>query len=190
MQVFDAMERAHQCATIQLDFQLPIRFRLKYQCKTQAAPGAEGEGGAAAPAAEGAKAVMEQEPEAPAGGEEGEDKRKWEVGWGRMMTACCIGFLVLSHIYPTQHNTFHHQNAAADHLDAGYKRPIIVHRAMLGSLERMIAVLTEHFGGKWYVQRGGNASFFIVPSWLMDISAFDRPAWLHLTVCLHPHPPP
>jgi len=27
--------------------------------------------------------------------------------------------------------------------------PIIIHRAMLGSLERMIAILTEHFGGKW-----------------------------------------
>jgi threonyl-tRNA synthetase len=34
-------------------------------------------------------------------------------------------------------------------LETGYKRPIIVHRAMLGSVERMIAVLTEHFGGKW-----------------------------------------
>jgi threonyl-tRNA synthetase len=30
-----------------------------------------------------------------------------------------------------------------------FKRPIIVHRAMLGSVERMIGVLTEHFGGKW-----------------------------------------
>ena len=29
------------------------------------------------------------------------------------------------------------------------KRPVIVHRAMLGSVERMIAVLTESFGGKW-----------------------------------------
>lgn len=29
------------------------------------------------------------------------------------------------------------------------KRPVMIHRAMLGSLERMIAVLTEHYGGKW-----------------------------------------
>jgi hypothetical protein len=28
----------------------------------------------------------------------------------------------------------------------------MVHRAMLGSVERMIAVLTEHFGGKWCVR--------------------------------------
>jgi threonyl-tRNA synthetase len=27
--VMDAMERIHQCATIQLDFQLPIRFNLQ-----------------------------------------------------------------------------------------------------------------------------------------------------------------
>lgn len=27
--------------------------------------------------------------------------------------------------------------------------PVIVHRAILGSIERMIAILTESFGGKW-----------------------------------------
>ncbi|KAL7751935.1 threonyl-tRNA synthetase [Sorochytrium milnesiophthora] len=30
-----------------------------------------------------------------------------------------------------------------------YKRPVIIHRAILGSVERCIAILTEHFGGKW-----------------------------------------
>ena len=29
------------------------------------------------------------------------------------------------------------------------KRPVIIHRAMLGSVERMIAILTESYGGKW-----------------------------------------
>jgi len=29
------------------------------------------------------------------------------------------------------------------------KRPVIVHRAVLGSVERMIAILTESYGGKW-----------------------------------------
>ena len=29
------------------------------------------------------------------------------------------------------------------------KRPVIIHRAILGSVERMIAVLTENYGGKW-----------------------------------------
>jgi threonyl-tRNA synthetase len=31
--VYDAMNRAHQCATIQLDFQLPIRFDLSYKVR-------------------------------------------------------------------------------------------------------------------------------------------------------------
>lgn len=70
IKVFDALERVHQCATVQLDFQLPIRFDLTYK----------------------------------AGASEGEDS---------------------------------------------FQRPVMVHRAMLGSVERMTAVLTEHWGGKW-----------------------------------------
>lgn len=64
--VFDALRRKFQCATIQLDFQLPIRFNLQYA-------------------------------------REGD----------------------------------------------GFERPVIVHRAILGSVERMFAILTEHFAGKW-----------------------------------------
>lgn len=29
------------------------------------------------------------------------------------------------------------------------ERPVMVHRAILGSVERFIAMLTEHTGGKW-----------------------------------------
>lgn len=28
-------------------------------------------------------------------------------------------------------------------------RPVIIHRAIFGSVERMIAILTESFAGKW-----------------------------------------
>ncbi|XP_030753371.1 threonine--tRNA ligase, cytoplasmic isoform X1 [Sitophilus oryzae] len=62
----DALKRSHQCATIQLDFQLPIRFNLSFVSESG-------------------------------------DK----------------------------------------------KRPVIIHRAVLGSVERMIAILTESYGGKW-----------------------------------------
>lgn len=31
------------------------------------------------------------------------------------------------------------------------RRPVIIHRAVLGSVERMIAILAENYGGKWYV---------------------------------------
>ncbi|XP_063055318.1 threonine--tRNA ligase 1, cytoplasmic [Engraulis encrasicolus] len=66
IQIRDAIGRQHQCATIQLDFQLPIRFNLEY------------------------------------------------VG-----------------------------------SDGGMHRPVMIHRAVLGSVERMIAILAENFGGKW-----------------------------------------
>lgn len=31
----------------------------------------------------------------------------------------------------------------------GYERPVIIHRAILGSVERMIAILIEHYAGKF-----------------------------------------
>jgi len=70
IKVMDAMDRIHQCATIQLDFQLPIRFDLQYTTQSK---------------------------------EEGKQ----------------------------------------------FARPVMVHRAMLGSVERMFAILCEHYGGKW-----------------------------------------
>ncbi|KAG6877787.1 threonyl-tRNA synthetase [Termitomyces sp. T159_Od127] len=68
----DALRRSFQCATIQLDFQLPERFNLKYRAA--------------------------------------EDTND-----------------------PTRPPS----------------RPVIIHRAILGSLERFIAIITEHFAGKW-----------------------------------------
>lgn len=65
--IMDALRRKHQCATIQLDFQLPQRFKLEYR---------------------------------------------------------------------------------SDKPDV-VTRPVIIHRAILGSVERMIAILTESFAGKW-----------------------------------------
>lgn len=65
--VFDALKRKFQCATLQLDFQLPQRFNLSYSA---------------------------------------EDESKRE-------------------------------------------RPVMIHRAILGSVERMTAILLEHYKGKW-----------------------------------------
>eukprot|EP00658_Telonema_sp_P-2_P015067 TRINITY_DN15772_c0_g1_i4.p1 TRINITY_DN15772_c0_g1~~TRINITY_DN15772_c0_g1_i4.p1 ORF type:complete len:354 (-),score=103.41 TRINITY_DN15772_c0_g1_i4:481-1542(-) len=76
IKVYDVMQREHQCATIQLDFQLPIRFNLQYKT---------------------ASPTDQPEPDVP----------------------------------------------------AGHARPVMVHRAMLGSVERMMAVLIEHFQGRW-----------------------------------------
>ncbi|OLL21853.1 Threonine--tRNA ligase, cytoplasmic [Neolecta irregularis DAH-3] len=68
--VSDALKRHHQCATLQLDFQLPERFNLEYSA-----------------------------------GETTEGAEK--------------------------------------------ARPVMIHRAILGSVERMVAILTEHYAGKW-----------------------------------------
>jgi len=34
-------------------------------------------------------------------------------------------------------------------LKQGFARPVIIHRAILGSVERFMAILIEHLGGKW-----------------------------------------
>lgn len=74
-----------QCATIQLDFQLPERFDLTYQT---ADDGSHAAAATSTPDAEGG-------------------------------------------------------------LRPGHVRPVIIHRAIYGSFERFIGILTEHFGGKW-----------------------------------------
>ena len=40
---------------------------------------------------------------------------------------------------------------SGDDVGEGKKRPVIIHRAILGSVERLIAILTENYGGKWQV---------------------------------------
>lgn len=70
--ISDAMRRQHQCATIQLDFQLPQRFNLEYKTPQGAAEA-----------------------------------------------------------------------------DKHTESPVMIHRAIVGSLERFIAILIENFAGKW-----------------------------------------
>jgi threonyl-tRNA synthetase len=101
VKVLDALNREFQCATIQLDFQLPQRFELDYMTAEKKPAESKDEG-----PAEAAK------PEAPVP-----------------------------------------QKAAANKepkpLAPGYARPVMIHRAVYGSFERFIAILTEHFAGKW-----------------------------------------
>ncbi|UYV75656.1 TARS [Cordylochernes scorpioides] len=84
--IMDALQREHQCATIQLDFQLPIQFKLQY---------------------------------------------------ARLNS-------------PSENNCYVANEAYCGGSESGeFQRPVIIHRAILGSVERMIAILTESFGGKW-----------------------------------------
>ncbi len=86
VELTDALRREHQCGTIQLDFNLPRRFQLRYATKKEGP----------------------SNPEQPA---------------------------------PSENEK--------DGLPAGYARPVMIHRAVLGSFERMFGVLTEHFAGRW-----------------------------------------
>jgi len=102
----DALRRRHQCGTIQLDFQLPIRFGLQYRTEH------------AEEAAEGAKDAEKEEPKKEEAKEEEKGGKK-EYVFKEKPIKC------------------------------GFERPVIIHRAILGSVERMVAILTEHYGGKW-----------------------------------------
>ena len=100
IKVMDAMDRVHQCATIQLDFQLPIRFDLRYRKKG----GANGD--------DSSSADDESEVSSTTTNDDGDEEDP-------------------------------------NVLPPDFARPVMVHRAMLGSVERMFAVLLEHYGGKW-----------------------------------------
>ncbi|GME22104.1 threonyl-trna synthetase [Neofusicoccum parvum] len=108
--ISDALKRDHQCATIQLDFQLPQQFNLEYMSAEKAEKPKE-----AAPAKTEAPKAEAPKAETPA---EGEAKK--EV-----------------------------MEAARKPVTPGCARPVMIHRAIYGSFERFIAILTEHFAGKW-----------------------------------------
>lgn len=130
--VFDALKRKFQCATVQLDFQLPIRFNLSYVTDKQA-PGGEKEDGEEAEGKEEKK-----------GGEKKEKKGKPAAG------AAAEGGAAAE---PKEDERDKAAASAANTeaaIAAGTReRPVIIHRACLGSVERMFGILTEHFAGKW-----------------------------------------
>ncbi|KAL4808437.1 hypothetical protein BDV18DRAFT_135003 [Aspergillus unguis] len=83
--IADALKREFQCATIQLDYQAPINFKLEFMTGEKA---------------QGEDAKKEADP------------KSTEPGPGRA-------------------------------------RPVVIHRAIIGSFERFLGIITEHFGGKW-----------------------------------------
>ena len=108
IKLFDALGRTHQCGTVQLDFQLPIRFNLMYKTDEQ---------------------VSKDEPKE-------SDKNEYGEPLGK-------------EVYNPDEwddDTFIWEEKG---LKPGYARPCIVHRAILGSVERCSAILIEHYGGKF-----------------------------------------
>ena len=127
IKVFDALKRPHQCGTVQLDFQLPIRFDLKY--KTDHYDGHSSE----ISSKDQAHSLEKQASDiSEAKGEEESKKPS-----------------LRSEVYPKDEldeEEFVWQEHA---LKNGFARPVIIHRAILGSVERFVAILIEHLAGKW-----------------------------------------
>ena len=55
----------------------------------------------------------------------------------------------LDFVLPERFNLSYQSAGGEDGAAAATERPVMVHRAVLGSVERMIAILTEHYAGKW-----------------------------------------
>lgn len=104
--ISDCLKRDWQCATIQLDFQLPQNFGLEYMTSEMVTKPKD-EGDAAA------KPKQEEIKKTAVVGPDGKKERVYKP------------------------------------LTPGCARPVMIHRAIAGSIERFTAILTEHFGGKW-----------------------------------------
>lgn len=164
--VEDATRRRHQCATIQLDFQLPERFGLKYTLPRAK----DEEDGAAAAAGEGdaakAKKPAEKKPEE----KKADEKSKHQdphpvpaVGGKPEETEAKTAEKPAADEPHGPHDHKHGSAPAAPpvaakkelhfapdrHLEPNQERPVMIHRAIFGSLERCIAILCEHYGGRW-----------------------------------------
>lgn len=114
--ISDALKRDFQCATIQLDFQLPQQFNLEYRS-----------GDASDASGKATETVsMEQTEPTPAATSAPEP------------TTDANGA-------PLERS----QESYRKKLTPGCARPVMIHRAIYGSFERFIAILTEHFAGKW-----------------------------------------
>ncbi|KAL0479300.1 threonyl-tRNA synthetase [Acrasis kona] len=152
--VNDALKREFQCGTIQLDFQLPIRFDLEYV--TELVTGTqqseeEKEQQKAQKKKETEEKIKRQK-------EEGERKRlekaqqkeKPSQPVKQEKTHSDASAVANSTPAANEEEEFVYEQPGA--LPTNYpkmQRPVIIHRAIYGSLERFMAIITEHYGGKW-----------------------------------------
>ncbi|CRG96309.1 threonine--tRNA ligase, putative [Plasmodium gallinaceum] len=108
----DSINRTHQCGTIQLDFQLPIRFNLQYKNKEFVTL---------------------------------EENEKKENNTHNDQTE---NDKIEDNITEEKNDEKNDEKQEEGSLKKGFDRPIIIHRAILGSVERFVAILIEHTAGK------------------------------------------
>ena len=119
--ISDALKREHQCATIQLDFQMPRRFNLEYVTPEVATKKSDD----AAPDKHSAPAAEQMN------GAASEDQPSGTSAQLQSKSKDAKPDLFFKEVNP------------------GCARPVMIHRAIYGSFERFVAILTEHFAGKW-----------------------------------------
>jgi threonyl-tRNA synthetase len=185
IKLFDALGRSHQCGTVQLDFQLPIRFNLQYRTEEQIKleenekkqkkekgkkDKEEKDEAEAAPKEETKEEELpkeepkkeepkkeeppkeepkkEEPPKEEPKKEEPpkEEPKKEELPKENMDEKKSN---LPKEIYPKDEWDDEEFTWEEGVVKPGFKRPCIVHRAILGSVERFAAILIEHFGGKW-----------------------------------------
>lgn len=132
IKVSDCYGRVHQLGTIQLDFNLPERFNLQYRGQENAGEDKQNQ-------------MSDKELEEKIAKIKKEDNKievqkqyKTRISHGENVTLEQIE----EEFQIPQYNV-------SGKLKPGFKRPIMIHRAIFGSLERCIAILCEHYGGKW-----------------------------------------
>merc|ERR1712107_196585 len=63
----------------------------------------------------------------------------------------------------------------------GFERPVVMHRAILGSVERFSGIITEHYGGKW--------PFWLSPRQIMVVPVGEKfheyARWVTRQLMLH-----
>ncbi|KAH7824288.1 putative threonyl-tRNA synthetase [Monocercomonoides exilis] len=130
----DSLARKIQCATIQLDFQLPRRFNLLYQKKAAASLSSSSE------SKEEKKEEDKEAIKAPA-----ESSAPHEEPASSSTTPSASASSATPSGPSEQGDNFVEQ----PYDENFYGRPVMIHRAILGSFERFIAIITEHFNKKW-----------------------------------------
>jgi len=124
----DALKRWHQCGTIQLDFQLPRRFNLHFRTEDSSI------------STKHPKEPNTNEPKEPEETITDSKKMKNAPLTEKDKDAKCTG---------SWGGDIQQENGSLEQeLKPGFERPVMIHRAILGSIERMTAILIEHTAGR------------------------------------------
>ena len=128
--ILDCLEREWQCATIQLDFMQPQNFHLEY---------------ATADDSDTKKREAEAKAAEARGADSGALASKLKVKNPEAVMDSAVAGEGHAET-PQKARPFVRVHKP---VSPGFARPVMIHRAMAGSIERFTAILTEHFAGKW-----------------------------------------